>query len=976
MADASPPPPQHEHADRVCWPINRLSYQEPTPAELAAVAALFASRDDAPLLVRWVLEHSPAANRFRTRLVVVSAFRVWLLRRSRRPLGARLVRCRELQLLHVRHLRVLQSATTTTSLQVLVADAPALHIDAGAHAESVVRLLQRLLHALRLVFPDNQFPTVALPPQCHWEEFVADVAAAHPHPSRRRRHELADDMKTAYRAFCDTLDVPYRASVTARLAECAGASVDLQYCLAVPPGVDGYQQQQPASLWRHLGLAASSSAAATAATRLREVQALARTLEHCHCFDGVFVYDLALNDEGLAALFQALLSPRSAIQGLTLTNVNLTARALRVLQRVVLQSTVKRGPPPQSLPLRRLDVSFNRFSPAMASELATTLELLPSALEALQLEQCALAAASSWRVLRAVKANPAFAAALRELNVSGNRLDAEGSRELANWLSGAFALQRLDVSQTALCTTALCLALRQNSLLHESSLRVLDVSYNRMRSQASTDLGYVLGRTQSLATLFLRGMQRRAAAWRPVQLLLQSPRRVHSSSAGLRKLHLQRILAPMFRNTGRALPCLVDLSENDLRGRKAALLAELIDDAPVAGRASLRLDHTQLHDRSSILLLHALRSCRALASLSLEGNGFVKRKTRRSVQRFHAGVSSALPGPPSALEAAAASALALLLGVEQQRRRRADLALHAPLPLRELCLKSEAPMVFGAHVIAAAVDALALNQRLQVLDVSGNECGDVLAGRLGAALRTNRSLQVLFWDGNFTTVDGLRQFYDGLLLNPTLVMVQMPIKDTRRILEEQKDPPREKLFSVLGKIFKATERNQATTRDAERGRKRGAARRRSTGADDARRVSLALATGGSDAGDNQHDVERELLPMQRKTDSAARDGRLGPEGASLAESSDAMSSPACGDEKDALDLGEEDSDDADALPAPSLSPETRSSSGAAVHWGDAGLSGSTNARYPSTMNSWSRASRADLLRSSWTELSALRPAPT
>jgi hypothetical protein len=30
-----------------------------------------------------------------------------------------------------------------------------------------------------------------------------------------------------------------------------------------------------------------------------------------------------------------------------------------------------------------------------------------------------------------------------------------------------------------------------------------------------------------------------------------------------------------------------------------------------------------------------------------------------------------------------------------------------------------------------------------------------------------------------------------------------------QILEEQKDPPREKLFSVLGKIFKVTERNQA-----------------------------------------------------------------------------------------------------------------------------------------------------------------------
>lgn len=842
--------------DHVRWPINRLSYEEPTPTERAGVAALFTSRDDAPLFVRWVLDHAPATNRFRPRLAVVSAFRVWLLRRSRRPfaLAARLVRCRELQLLHVRQLRVLQSGTTT-SLELVVADAPAVHIDPGAHTESLARLLQRLLHALRLVFPDKQFPGASLPPQCHWEELFADEEReedASP-PVRRsvqpaapiRRRALVDAMTTAYRAFCDNLDVPYRASVTARLIECAGASVDFQYCLAFPPGVDGYQQQ-PASLWCHLGMAASSSAAATAATssaiRLREIQALARTLEHCHCFDGVFVYDLALNDVGVSALFQALLSPFSAIQGLTLTNVNLTARSLRILQRVVLQSTVKRVQQ-QPLQLRRLDFSFNRFSPVMASELATIFELLPSALDVLQLEQCALSAASSWRVMLAVKTNPVFASVLRELNLSGNQLDVEGSRVLASWISSAFALHRLDVSQTALSLNPFFQALRQNSLLHESSLRVLDVSYNRMRTQASTDLGYILGKTQSLATLFLRGMQRR---WYPPSLLLESAVRAVSkhtgvsalrsasrirSSAGLKKVYLKSILAPMFRNTGRALPCLVDLSENDLSGRKAALLAELLDDAPFVGRASLRLDHTQLHDRSvrgcvfvlgsvgvlarslaahiaplranqSILLLHSLRSCRALASLSLEGNGYVKRRTRRSLRRFHAAASSTLPSSlPSALEVAAASALSLLLGGESHSSSSsttelAQLAKHPslsdvrcsskPLPLKELCLKSESPMVFGVHVIAAAVDALALNQRLQVLDVSGNECGDVLARRLGAMLRTNRSLQVLFWDDNFTTVDGFVQFYDGLLQNPTLVMVQMPIKDTRRVRWDNK----------------------------------------------------------------------------------------------------------------------------------------------------------------------------------------------
>ncbi|KAF4322273.1 hypothetical protein BBO99_00004107 [Phytophthora kernoviae] len=87
-----------------------------------------------------------------------------------------------------------------------------------------------------------------------------------------------------------------------------------------------------------------------------------------------------------------------------------------------------------------------------------------------------------------------------------------------------------------------------------------------------------------------------------------------------------------------------------------------------------------------------------------------------------------------------------------------------------------------------------------MLDVTGNECGDALAQVLGEVLPKNKSLQALFWDGNCITVDGFFQFYDGLLQNRTIVMVQMPIQDTRRILEEQKDPPREKLFSILAAL--------------------------------------------------------------------------------------------------------------------------------------------------------------------------------
>lgn len=591
--------------DRVRWPINRLSYEELKPQELSTIEKLFMNRDDAPALMKWVLLHKN--GRFHKRLVVISAFRLWLLQRKK-PFRSQLVSWKEVELMHVQQIHVLRStasassAAPTTSIQLFVSGqytgTQLLHFDPGVHTESFVRLLQRLLHGLRLVFPAKQFPKVKLPPQCHWEEFFPSATTAD--DATDKASSLYEAMTTAYRAFCDDLSVPYRSSVSTRLVECAGSCVDFQYILSFLPGINGYQQSPQSS--SVLG----SSSSINSVIQLKEVQALARTLEHCHCFESVVVYDLAMNEVGMSALFQALLSPFSSIKAFALTNIDLTARSLRILQHVVLQSTIKRVQQ-QPLQLRRLDFSFNRFSQAMANEMATIFELLPSGLEVLQLEQCSLSPGSNRRLLLAMKANPAFSSSLRELNLSGNSLSGEGTRMLSNWLTGAFALHRLDVSQTKVDLNVFFQALRQNSLLHETSLRILDLSYNRMRSQASQDLGWILGKTQSLSTLFLRGMQHQFS---PRTLLVQSLTRVSKHalarvkagsfhcSTGLKKTYLRSILAPMFKNTGRALPCLVDLSENDLSGEKAGLLAQLVDASPFVGKASLRLDYTRLHDKT------------------------------------------------------------------------------------------------------------------------------------------------------------------------------------------------------------------------------------------------------------------------------------------------------------------------------------------------------------------------------------------
>ncbi|OWZ15401.1 hypothetical protein PHMEG_00010964 [Phytophthora megakarya] len=878
--------------DSTSWPINRLSYIELSVQDTAAIERLFAGRSDIPLLMKWVLVHK-GGLKFSPRLVVISALRFWILKHKRAFSKTLIVR-RAYQLMHIQKLIALRpdpaSSTpdnsSTVSIRIIILphgnSAPViLHFDPGVHTENFVRLLQRLLYGLRLTFPKQQPPPVILPSDCHWHEFFPgehNLANSNQNEEKTSTKTTASDtnpifvgMAMAYHAFCDDLGVCFRDSVPNRLEECATTSgcIDFQYCLGFPPGVNGYGHDYSATPFHAFArsvvdLCFPSSSRSVANFQSKEIQALARTLERSSCFTDIIINDLAMGQASLTVLFQALLSTQCTIEGFTLTNVQLSVRALRILEYVVLQSTMRQeSDTVKKLQLRRLDFSFNRFTVSMATELATILQLLPIGLELLQLERCSLTTVSCCRVIEALTSSASFASSLQELNIAGNHLGLEGTKSLAAWITATFALQRLDVSRTQLDINIFVQALKQNTLLHESSLVQLDLSYNQMRTQASEDLGVILGKSQSLATIFMRGMKRyrHFHKFLPPQLqkegtllalseaavvaqaaAARNGRTVHRAD-GLRKHFLRNILAPMFANTDRGWACMIDLSDNDLSGHRAEVLAQLLDESPWATRTSLRLDHTRLHDKSALLLLHSIRGCKTLESLSLEGNGFVKRDVHRKRRRqnekcYTDGVA---PSDPDVIEQAGANALALLLGgtldcsnnqLENWLGTNVTGVVSAsflayssatkPLRLKELCLKCEGSYVFGTHIITAAVQALAKpHAHLQMLDITGNECGDALAQVLGDVLPKNRSLQALFWDGNCITVDGFFQFYDGLLQNHTLVMVQMPIQDTRRILEEQKDPPREKLFSILGKIFKATERNQILARELKE-RKSGA----------------------------------------------------------------------------------------------------------------------------------------------------------
>ncbi|KAL3670269.1 hypothetical protein V7S43_004582 [Phytophthora oleae] len=989
-----------ETTDSTSWPINRLSYVELSLQDTAAIEKLFVGRSDTPLLMKWVMLHK-SGSKFRSRLLVISALHLWVLKHKKTFSKTLTVR-REYQLIHLQKIIALRTDvknttpdnSSTVSIRLVILpkghneDPVMLHFDPGVHTESFVRLLQRQLHALRLTFPQQQTPPMKLPADCHWHEFFPDENDSTSNQCEDKRTPNFAAVTMAYHAFCDDLGVSFRDSVPTRLEECATTSgcMDFQYCLGFPPGVDGYDQLDHSTTPFHafarsvVDACFPSSSRSVASFQSKEIQALARTLERSSCFSDIIISDLAMGQASLTVLFQALLSPLCTIEGFTLTNVQLSVRALRLLQHVVLQSTMQHDKGEvKKMRLRRLDFSFNRFTVAMATELATILQLLTNGLELLQLERCSLSTVSCCRAIEALTTSTAFSASLLELNIAGNHLGLEGTKSLASWIIGTFALQRLDVSRTQLDINIFVQALKQNTLLHESSLVQLDLSYNQMRTQASQDLGVILGKSQSLATIFLRGMKRYRHFHKliPSQLQKEGTFLVLSEAAvvaqaaarrnggtvhradGLRKLFLRNILAPMFANTDRSWACMVDLSDNDLSGHRAEVLAQLLDESPWTTRTSLRLDHTRLHDKSALLLLHSIRGCKTLHSLSLEGNGFVKRETHRKRKRqnekcYSDGVA---PSEPSVMEQAGSNALALLLGGvldcndnplrSWSGTSDAGLASSSflayssaakPLRLKELCLKCEGSYVFGTHIITAAVQALAKpHAHLQMLDVTGNECGDALAQVLGDVLPKNKSLQALFWDGNCITVDGFFQFYDGLLKNHTLVMVQMPIQDTRRILEEQKDPPREKLFSILGKIFKATERNQILARESKNRKSEAANSRRQP----IREEGVSVHPKPESDTICDEDTGRTAKPVERI------DAEIKQELETAGLALERCPSPKLA----AFEEGEEDVDRDNSARKSYSRP--------------------TSARYPSTMQSWSMQSSTDDFRTQFNKLDSL-----
>ncbi|OQS04126.1 hypothetical protein THRCLA_03608 [Thraustotheca clavata] len=404
--------------------------------------------------------------------------------------------------------------------------------------------------------------------------------------------------------------------------------------------------------------------------------------------------------------------------------------------------------------LQTLDLSENKFTKEMLTTLASSFRQFPIGLTNLHLARCGIPS-NLFTLLFSTFKEPSWISTLRVLDISFNTLDNEGTVSLVDWISSVSALQRLAIAGTNLDTTKFFRALRNNSALYASSLTELDISYSTLKEDACMNFSEILVDSKTLCTLVLRGIT-------------------------VPKQGFQTILSPWFTNARlHDMTLSADLSENDFSGLKGKALAELFKLAPALN--ALRLNRCGLRDDTLAVLVTALGCCKSIQALHIENNGG---KTST--------INSIFSAAPS-LEDKPGDAFLKLLTTNKN--------------LKEMYLSSHnGGHRYSMNILRPILHSIGISF-LEVLDISGNRGGDDVAKSLALALPKTTQLRALFWDENHTSLAGFELFQEGLRQNTSVVVMPVPIQDTRRLLDGR-DPPREELFALLGAYYAFIQRNQ------------------------------------------------------------------------------------------------------------------------------------------------------------------------
>ncbi|KAL6075869.1 putative MyosinI binding protein [Balamuthia mandrillaris] len=344
--------------------------------------------------------------------------------------------------------------------------------------------------------------------------------------------------------------------------------------------------------------------------------------------------------------------------------------------------------------------------------------------------------------------------------------------------------------------SALANGLKKNPHMPKTLVH-LDVSHNRLDNDGSSALANYLSSTNALKVLNLDNTTANletilAAAMRgctEIEVLDLSHNKVTpkcgpvfkkfiQSCSKLRILKLRDTAIPVniLRDVLKAIAdnkylqnIQIDIADNKLGVLGANMISGLATD--LANVESLDLSNNELGDEGISILAEGLCANTGIKELKI-GDNF-KGKTKSRLQMI--------------------DALVELVCSEN--------------PLERLDLSTNISGNELKNDLLPFIYALATNDTLKHLNVSGHAMGDKGGIALGKALQTNRSLQSLEWDRNGTRLPGFQGFRTGLERNTVLVYMTVPIIDVSDLLKAEGHSSQAAIHEIVSEISAAIARN-------------------------------------------------------------------------------------------------------------------------------------------------------------------------
>ncbi|EGC33420.1 hypothetical protein DICPUDRAFT_98559 [Dictyostelium purpureum] len=401
-----------------------------------------------------------------------------------------------------------------------------------------------------------------------------------------------------------------------------------------------------------------------------------------------------------------VLKVNSTVEDLSMNNVGLRSDTLPIIANSLSAN--------KNLALTSIDISNNQVEDkglgAFAQYIAGSLRGIAS----LDLSNTSTGKLGINQVTSALKKNIKMPSTLSYLNLSGNKMEADGSAGLASFLANPNCLRTLILSNTTPSMETIVGAL----VIGCSELKTLDISENvgKLTKKEVAHLVRFISSSSTLKNFNFSGTKV------PVDCLKELVVAISSN------IYLQEVN--------------LDIRNNDLGIAGARMLASLSDK--LSNIVYLDCSENDFGDEGVSVICEGFVTNNSIKKLVLNGNF----KTSKTKSR-----------------AAAIESVITLLESE------------CPIESLHITAGSGKSLSPLKNDILPLVYSLATNSSLLEIDISGHQMGNKGAIALGKALQTNKTLHTLIWDENQTGVVGFSGFQVGLERNLTLKNMPTPLTD-------------------------------------------------------------------------------------------------------------------------------------------------------------------------------------------------------